>query len=162
MRLTQAPGLVRRPVHAPFQALAFIIRGRLITMIGMYSRIAALAGLAVFNTHAAFAGADDYEFQPVSAEIKNGVGAELSIRLVDKRTGKTVPGAIIFRTQLDMSPDGMGEMLAKHEALPPGEPGIYRYKADITMAGGWAFKLQAKVPGEPETVEGSVAFTAKD
>jgi hypothetical protein len=131
-------------------------------MIGKYLRIAALAGLAVFNTHAAFAGTADYEFQPVSAEIKNSAGAELSVRLVDKRKGMTVPGAIIFRTQLDMSPDGMGEMRAKHEALPPGEPGVYRYKADITMAGGWAFKLQAKVPGEPETVEGSIVFTAKD
>lgn len=30
------------------------------------------------------------------------------------------------------------------------------------MAGGWAFKLQAKVPGEPDTVEGSVVFKAKD
>jgi hypothetical protein len=131
-------------------------------MIGKYSRIAALAGLAVFNTHTAFAGAADYEFQPVTTEIKNAAGAEMGVRLVDKRTGKTVPGAVIFRTQLDMSPDGMGEMLAKHEALPSGEPGVYRYKADITMAGGWAFKLQAKVPGETDTVEGSIVFTAKD
>jgi hypothetical protein len=131
-------------------------------MIGMHSRIAALAGLAIFNTHVALAGADDYEFQPVNSEIKNGAGAELSVRLVDKRTGKTVPGAIIFRTQLDMSPDGMGGMLAKHEALPAVEPGVYRYKAHITMAGGWAFKLQAKLPGEPETVEGNIVFTAKD
>ncbi|HEX2842173.1 FixH family protein [Hyphomicrobium sp.] len=131
-------------------------------MIGTYSRIAVLAGLAVFTTHAALAAATDYEFQPVSVEIKNDAGSELGVRLVDKRTGKAVPGAVIFRTQLDMSPDGMGEMLAKHEALPPGEPGVYRYKADITMAGDWAFKLQAKVPGEAETVEGSVVFTAKD
>jgi hypothetical protein len=29
------------------------------------------------------------------------------------------------------------------------------------MAGGWAFKLQAKVPGEPETVEGTVVYRAK-
>jgi hypothetical protein len=131
-------------------------------MIGHRFRIAALAGLAVFYTHAALAGAADYEFQPVSAEIRNDAGSELGVRLIDKRTGRPMPGAVIFRTQLDMSPDGMGEMLAKHEALPPGEPGVYRYKADITMAGDWAFKLQAKVPGEPETVEGNVVFTAKD
>lgn len=131
-------------------------------MIGKYSRIAALAGLAVLNAQAAFAAAADYEFQPVSAEIKNDAGSELAVRLVDKRTGKAVPGAVIFRTQLDMSPDGMDEMQAKHEALPPGEPGVYRYKADITMAGDWAFKLQAKVPGEPETIEDSVVFLAKD
>lgn len=131
-------------------------------MIGHCFRIAALAGLAVFDTHAALAGAADYEFQPVSAEIRNDAGSELGVRLIDKRTGNAVPAAIIFRTQLDMSPDGMDEMLAKHEALPPGEPGVYRYKADITMAGAWALKLQAKVPGEPETVEGNVVFTARD
>jgi len=131
-------------------------------MIGKYSRIAAIAGLAISNTHTAVAGAADYEFQAVSAEIKNDAGSELGVRLIDKRTGKPVAGAVIFRTQLDMSPDGMDEMLAKHEALPPGEPGVYRYKADITMAGDWAFKLQAKVPGEPETIEGSVVFLAKD
>ena len=30
------------------------------------------------------------------------------------------------------------------------------------MAGRWALKLQAKVPGEAETIEGSVIFQAKD
>jgi hypothetical protein len=131
-------------------------------MIGKHICIAALAGLAVAGAHAAFAGAADYEFQPVSAEIKNGPGSELAVRLLDKRTGKAVPGAVVFRTRLDMSPDSMGEMEAKHEPLPSSEPGIYPFRADITMAGGWAFKLQAKVPGEHETVEGSVVFAAKD
>ena len=31
----------------------------------------------------------------------------------------------------------------------------------LTMAGGWALKLQAKVPGESETVEGTVVFKVK-
>jgi hypothetical protein len=131
-------------------------------MIGKYSRIAALAGLAVANAHVALAGASDYEFQPVSTEIKNGPGSELAVRLIDKRTGKAVAGAIAFRTRLDMSPDGMGEMEAEHEPLSSSEPGVYRFQANITMAGDWAFKVQAKVPGEPETIEGSVVLTAKD
>lgn len=131
-------------------------------MIGKYSRIAALAGLVIANTHAALAGAADYEFEPVSADIRNGPGSELAIRLIDKRTGKTVPGAIVFRTRLDMSPDSMDEMEAKHEPMPSSEPGIYRFQADITMAGRWALKLQAKVPGESETIEGAVVLTAKD
>jgi hypothetical protein len=29
------------------------------------------------------------------------------------------------------------------------------------MAGGWAFKLMAKIPGETETVQGTVVFKAK-
>jgi hypothetical protein len=123
---------------------------------------AALAGLSMANAPAVMAGANDYEFQPVSADIKNGAGAELAVRLIDKRTGKAVPGAVLFRTRLDMSPESMGEMLAKHEPLKSDEAGVYRFKADITMAGGWAFMLQAKVPGETDTIEGSVVFTAKD
>lgn len=131
-------------------------------MIGRYSRIAALAGLVIANTHAALAGAADYEFEPVSADIRNGPGSELAIRLIDKRTGKTVPGAIVFRTRLDMSPDSMDEMEAKHEPMPSSEPGVYHFQANITMAGRWALKLQAKVPGESETIEGAVVLTAKD
>ena len=55
----------------------------------------------------------------------------------------------------------MAEMTAKHAAQPSKEPGVYRFRADLTMAGGWAFKLMAKVPGERETIEGVVVFKAK-
>lgn len=119
-------------------------------------------GLAsVTAAQSAFAGATDFEFQPIAVDVKNGSSSELAVRLVDKRTGKPVEGAVLFRTRLDMSPDSMVEMTAKHAVLPSSEPGVYRFKADLTMAGGWALKLQAKVPGEPETVEGSVVFQAK-
>ena len=130
----------------------------------MTSRIFAFAALGLATTlsvAAAIAGAADYEFQPVAVDIKNGAGSELAVRLVHKPTGKPVDGALLIRTRLDMSPDSMGEMTAKHAAMPGTEPGVYRFKADLTMAGGWAFKLQAKVPGETETVEGTVVFKAK-
>jgi len=107
------------------------------------------------------AGAADYEFQPIKVDVKNGAGSKLAVRLVHKTTGKPVDGAVIFRTRLDMSPDSMGEMTAKHVAVPTSEPGVYRFKADLTMAGGWAFKVMAKVPGESETVQGTVVFQAK-
>lgn len=109
----------------------------------------------------ALAAASDYEFQPVASEVKNGPGSELAVRLIHKASGKPVTGAVIFRTRLDMSPDSMSQMTAKHVALPAGEPGVYRFKADLTMAGGWALKLQAKVPGESQTVEATVVFKAK-
>lgn len=126
------------------------------------ARLAALIGVATLAfASSAFAGAKDYEFQPVTAQVKNGVGSELAVRLINKVTGKPVEGAVLFRTRLDMSPDSMGEMQAKHAAMPGSEPGVYRFKADFTMAGGWVFKVQAKVPGESETIEGTVVFTAK-
>ena len=123
--------------------------------------IAALGLATIISASAAVAGASDYEFQPVAVDIKNGAGSELAVRLVHKPTGKPVDGALLIRTRLDMSPDSMGEMTAKHTAMPDTDPGVYRFKADLTMAGGWAFKLQAKVPGETETVEGTVVFKAK-
>jgi YtkA-like protein len=123
--------------------------------------IAALGLAIIAGAPNAYAGAKDYEFQPVRADVKNGAGSDVAVRIVDKRTGKPVEGAVIFRTRLDMSPDSMGEMTAKVSAEPSTEPGVYRFKADLTMAGGWALKLQAKVPGESETVEGTVVFKAK-
>ena len=129
----------------------------------MFNRLAiAGLGLAIIaGAHRAEAGAKDYEFRPVIVEVKNGSARDVGVRLVDKRTGKPVTRAVIFRTRLDMSPDTMDEMTAKHATAPSSEPGVYRFKADFTMAGRWALKLQAKVPGETDTVEGTVVFNAK-
>lgn len=124
--------------------------------------LAALAGLAMQSlSSSAFAAAADYEFQAVAVDVKNGAGSEVAVRLIHKPTGQPVGGALLFRTRLDMSPDSMGEMTAKHSALPAKEPGVYTFTADFTMAGGWALKLQAKVPGEADTVQGTVVFQAK-
>jgi hypothetical protein len=117
-----------------------------------------ILGLATTTTYAAPA---DYVFEPVSAQVRNGKNSEFAVRLRNKSTGKPVEGAVLFRTRLDMSPDSMGEMTARHTAVTSSEPGVYKFKADFTMAGGWAFKLMAKVPGESETVQGTVVFQAK-
>ena len=131
----------------------------------MTSKLYLIAAAAVMSitlqAPAVYAAASDYTFEPAAVDVKNGTGSELAVRLINKQTGKAVPDAIVIRTRLDMSPESMGEMTAKHTAMPSTEPGVYRFKADLTMAGGWAFKLQAKVPGETETVEGSVVFKAK-
>ena len=132
-------------------------------MIRNLRALALVAGVALAVAPApAFAGAGDYAFEPVKVEVKNGPGSELAVRLVHKPTGKPVKDAIVFRTRLDMSPDAMEAMTAKHEALPSSEAGVYRFRAHLTMEGGWAFKLMAKVQGEPETVTGTVVFKAKD
>ena len=123
--------------------------------------IAAMGLAIIASAHSAFAGAKDYEFSAVAVDVKNGAGSELGVRLVHKPSGRPVEGAVVFRTRVDMSPDSMGEMTATHTAMPASEPGVYRFKADLTMAGGWALKLQARVPGESEVVEGTVVFKAK-
>lgn len=123
----------------------------------------ALLGLALAASSAPVSAAGtDYEFQPLKVEIKNGSASELAVRLVHKATGKPITGAVLFRTRLDMAPDNMADMTANHVAMPASEAGVYRFKADLTMAGGWALRIMAKVPGEKDTVDGVVVFQAKD
>jgi YtkA-like len=126
-----------------------------------FRSLAVNAGIALALATAVFAAKGDYVFEPVVVEVRNGKDSELAVRLIHKPSGKPVEGAVIFRTRLDMSPDAMGEMTAKLTAQPSKELGVYRFRADLTMAGGWALKLMAKVPGESETIEGTVVFKAK-
>lgn len=137
---------------------------------------AALLGVAAsFVAVPAWAGADDYAFEPMpqqapagrdqsdaAGEVKTGAAQEIAVRLVRKAGGQPVAGAVIFQTRLDMAPDNMADMTTKIVAAPSAEPGVYRFKADFTMAGRWLLTLAAKVQGESETVKGTVIFTAKD
>jgi hypothetical protein len=109
---------------------------------------------------AAFAAAADYAFEPVQATVKNGSGSDIAVKLIHKSTGKPVEGAVIIRTRLDMSPENMAAMTTRIEPFTETGAGIYKSRADFTMAGKWALKLQAKVQGETDTVEGTVVFTA--
>jgi hypothetical protein len=96
---------------------------------------------AISVTSAAFAGASDYTFEPVKAEVKKGDGVTLAVRLVHKPTGKPVSDAVLFSPRIDMS---------------------YGFKTDLVMAGGWLLTVSAKVQGEPETVTGKITFKATD
>jgi hypothetical protein len=112
------------------------------------------------STVSSFAGAEDYEFQPVATELPVGPASEFTVKLVDKRTGKPVADAVIFETRLDMAPDGVEMMTSPVEALPTTEPGVYKFKLNLSMAGGWRFQLAAKVQGEQETAKGEVVLKA--
>jgi hypothetical protein len=121
---------------------------------------AAFIGIAMTGS-ATLARADikDYEFQLVDKTVKKG-DAVISVRLVHKPDGKPVPDAVIFATRLDMAPDGMQEMATKVTPMPGTEPGTYRFKANLTMAGGWQLSLGAKVQGETGTVENKLVLKA--
>ena len=69
---------------------------------------------------------------------------------------------MIFETRLDMAPDGMEMMTSKVEAVPATEPGVYKFKLALSMAGGWRFLLAAKVQGEEETAKGEVILKATE
>lgn len=108
----------------------------------------------------AFAGANDYAFEPVAAELKKGDDVTVALRLVHKPSGKPVADAVIIRTRIDMAPDGMADMESPVTPLPAAEPGLYTFKTDLSMAGRYQFSIAAKVQGEPETVIGKVTFRA--
>lgn len=109
----------------------------------------------------AFAGADDYIFEPVQAELTKGDDVTVAVRLLHKPTGKAVADAVIFRTRIDMGPDGMAEMVSPVTPIPAKDPGTYAFKTDLPMPGRYMFSLAAKVQGEPETVVGKVMLKAR-
>ena len=115
---------------------------------------------AVSLASAAFAGAADYAFEPVKADIKKGEDVTVTVRLVHKPSGKPVSDAVIVQTRIDMAPDGMAEMATEIEQLSSTEPGVYRFKANLSMEGRWQLSLGAKVQGETGTVESRLVIKA--
>ena len=121
----------------------------------------ALTGAALAcGATVAFADIRNYEFELVEPTVKAGPDKTISVKLIDKTTGKPVPDAVIFATRLDMAPDAMQEMVTKIEPVPGGEPGTYKFKATFGMAGRWQLSLGAKVQGETGTVENKLVIQA--
>ncbi len=129
-------------------------------MISKLSSAAALTIAAVLAASAAMAGASDYAFEPVTPEMKKGDDVIVAVRLTNKTTGKPVPDAVIFKTRVDMAPDGMAEMESSVAPLPSKEPGVYAFKTDLPMAGRYQLTISAKIQGESETVNGKVIVKA--
>ena len=122
---------------------------------------AAFAAVLFLATHSsARAEIADYEFRLVQTDVKQGNGAIVAVRLVDKRSGKAVPDAVIFATRIDMAPDGMETMAAPIEPLPTTEPGVYRFTTNLMMAGRWRLSLGAKIQGEAGTIENRLVLKA--
>ena len=123
---------------------------------------AALIGIAIVgSTSMARAEIKDYEFKLVEPTVAVGKDKIITVQLLNKKTGKPVPDAVIFATRLDMAPEGMPEMATKIAVEPGGEPGSYRFKAAVGMEGKWQLSLGAKVQGETGTVESKLVITAQ-
>lgn len=138
------------------------VQGEIRMIKNHFSPKGILASLAIVLASAAtsFAAATDYEFQLVQPEVAHGPEATVAVRLIDKRTEKPVSDAVIFTTRLDMAPEGMEAMTTSVEAMSSTEPGVYRFKTNLSMEGGWRFKLAAKVQGETDTVQGELVLQA--
>jgi hypothetical protein len=107
----------------------------------------------------ALADVKDYEFQLVKPELKKGE-AEVAVRLVNKRTNQPVPNAVIFAKRIDMAPEGMTTMASPLTDLPSTEPGVYRFKTNLSMEGRWQLSLGARVQGETGPVESKLVVKA--
>src|SRR5262245_46872932 len=91
--------------------------------------LAAMALAAALSlTTTALAGANDYVFEPVKAEVKKGDDVVVAVRLKHKATGKPVTDAVIVTTRIDMAPDNMADMAAPLTPVPSNEPGVYAFK----------------------------------
>jgi hypothetical protein len=154
---SSAPPYAASAVHQTFRGTD-IMR----TTIAARALVAALIGALLAGAPKfAFADIQDYEFQLVEPIVQAGADKIVTIRLINKKTGKPVPDAVIFATRLDMAPDGMQEMATKVTPMPGTEPGTYRFKANFSMAGRWQLSLGAKVQGETGTVENKLVVTAQ-
>ena len=123
---------------------------------------AALIAAAIGGANtAALAEITDYKFELVDQTVQAGPDKIITVRLMNMKTGKPVPDAVIFATRLDMAPDGMQEMATKIVPAPGREPGTYRFKVNLSMAGRWQLSLGAKVQGETGTVENKLTITAQ-
>ena len=124
-------------------------------------RAALIAATIGGASTAALAEIADYKFELVDPTVQAGPDKIITVRLINTKTGKPVPDAVIFATRLDMAPDAMQEMATKVTPVAGAEPGTYKFKATFGMAGRWQLSLGAKVQGETGTVENKLVITAQ-
>src|SRR5262249_60411647 len=100
----------------------------------MFFTILALAAAMNLSGYA-FAGANDYVFEPVKAELKKGDDVVVSVRLKHKATGKPVTDAVIVQTRTDTGPDGKGVMASPLTPRPTKDPWAAPSKTDLRWQG---------------------------
>ena len=116
-------------------------------------RSAVLAcGLALSAAHIALAAPQDFQFQVVEPELRQGDKVTFTIAITDLRTNAAVADASIIASQMDMTPDGMAGMSGKVTPVATGTPGRYGFVANLGMAGNWRLAIAARLPGEAEVV----------
>lgn len=112
-----------------------------------------------FGLQSASANITDYEFRLVKDQVKKGQTV-VDVRLVHKPDNRVVTDAVVFASRLDMAPDDMEQMTSAIEPMKSPEPGLYRFKVDLTDEGRWRISLAAKVQGETETLQGRLVLKA--
>src|SRR6185295_3064990 len=99
-------------------------------------KTAAVAAAFVLWAASAVADVKDYEFQLVQSEAKKG-DVTIDVRLLNTKTGKAVSDAVSIAKRVDMAPHGLAELPTRLEQPPSPEPGVYRFRANLSMDGRW-------------------------
>jgi hypothetical protein len=128
------------------------------TMTRRFVLTGAAIAILVTLTNVILAGANDYVFEPVKTEIKSSNVATIAVRLLHKPSARPVTDAVIVQMRIVMAHDGGAEMDSAFVPLASPKPGVYAFRAPLTMAGSWFLSIAAKVPGEPDTVVGKIMF----
>jgi hypothetical protein len=101
----------------------------------------------------------DYRFEAVTPTLQRGVGVPFQVRAVSRFNGQPVPGIEIRDAYVDRSPDGQRGGSLPAFFTPSLAYGVYNFRADLPVDGNWALTFQAKVPGEPQLIAGTVTFS---
>lgn len=128
-------------------------------MLQNFLRLVGAMAFVALGVGYARAAVDDYAFELVQTRIKKGQRFA-DVRLIHKPDRKPVGDAIIFATRLDMAPDDMESMTSGIELSQSPEPGLYRFKVDLTDEGRWRMSIAAKIQGEAGTLQGRLILQA--
>lgn len=127
---------------------------------------AALAVLTVAGcTGASQAPPERYAFEAMDRQVRPDRDAEIRVRLINRSDGRPVAGAVIQEPRLGMWPATLHKTIRpwmSHTVSPAVAEGdgVYRFRADLAMAGNYWLTLAARVPGEAEPLRGTVRIRA--
>lgn len=135
--------------------------------------IVAAALISLSTTACAADRSLQYRFEVEDQPVAVSAHSEFNVKLTRTATGELVDDATITGSLLNMpmhrhgfkgsSPGGTRyEMWGEVRYIETSAPGLYRFMADVSMPGTWKLRLAAKVPGESETINGTVTFKAGD
>lgn len=112
-----------------------------------------LGAVTLLGPTAASAATDDYKLELVGKPVRDGKLVTFSVQLVKVTDKSVVPDAELTILDFNMEPEGMSGS-DPVTMLPSDAPDVWQLQVYPLMSGRWALVYEAKIPGEPEPIEG--------
>ncbi|TDH62099.1 hypothetical protein E2C06_13015 [Dankookia rubra] len=111
----------------------------------------------------------NYQFQVLDQQVRPSTNAEVRVLLVHLPDGRPVTGAVITNHKFEMSmPNAkiITTLMVEGVGTPPvatveEDNGVYLVHSVVPMAGSWTMVLEARVPGESVSIQGSVPLRVR-